>query len=79
MLQKELNFTVKYIKPKDGFWSTPDGHGGMIGVLRRNEADLCTASLSQTPERAQWVDFSTPIMEDILTITMLKTKGVSQI
>ena len=41
----------------DGNWK------GMIGMVHRNQVDLCIADFRETPERATVVDFTPPLME----------------
>ena len=42
-LQEALNFTTVLVRPPDGVWGAVDANGswgGMIGLVKRNEADF---------------------------------------
>ena len=42
-LENALNFTSKIVRPPDGSWGSKDENGrwgGMVGMVKRNEADF---------------------------------------
>ncbi|XP_068223137.1 glutamate receptor ionotropic, delta-2-like [Palaemon carinicauda] len=67
--QIRLNFS-EVLLPTVGF-GTPEPNGswnGMVGVLQRKEADMSPLDFSPSYDRAQVVEFSIPVSEDILII-----------
>ena len=59
-LMSRLNFSVVDVDPPDGAWGSlveVDGGGeawnGMVGMLVRGEADICTAALTINEQRAK--------------------------
>ena len=79
ILQKKLNFSTRALSPADGLWgSLKDDNvtwNGIVGDLKSGRADVSTASLTQTYERNQVIDFSINIME--FTTTLIQPMTVS--
>ncbi|XP_045110455.1 glutamate receptor U1-like isoform X3 [Portunus trituberculatus] len=70
-LADTLNFSYTLVRPPDGAWGAPDELGnwnGMIGMVRRNEADLALGPFGMTEERTKAAEFSYPIMIDYYKI-----------
>ncbi|XP_069169916.1 probable glutamate receptor isoform X3 [Procambarus clarkii] len=66
-LAKSLNFTYRYVMPPDGSYGTKTKDGfwtGMVGLVKRQEADLAIGPLSITLTRTEAVDFTWPIWYD---------------
>ncbi|XP_042241496.1 probable glutamate receptor [Homarus americanus] len=66
-----LNFNYTLVRPPDGAWGAPDSNGvwnGMIGMVKRNEADLAMGPFGITEARAKVVEFSQPILIDYFRI-----------
>ncbi|XP_047490883.1 glutamate receptor-like [Penaeus chinensis] len=64
-----LNYTL--VRPRDGAWGIPTEAGdwnGMIGMVKRNEADLALGPFGLTYSRSRVVDFSSPILIDYYRI-----------
>ena len=63
--------SLSNVSPSDGEWgrlnSTTGLWTGLVGDLESGRADLCASSLTMTGERLRSVDFSTAIMEDVMT------------
>ncbi|XP_050726022.1 glutamate receptor ionotropic, kainate glr-3-like [Eriocheir sinensis] len=78
-LAQALNFSYTLVRPMDGAWGAPDDQGnwnGMIGMVKRNEADLALGPFGMTEARAKVVEFSHPILIDQYKI--LVKKGSAQ-
>lgn len=64
MTQARLNFTVRHVGAEDGEWGRlVAGNGsrrftGMVGLVHRGEADLCTAGLTMTADRMEGIEFT---------------------
>ncbi|XP_064111241.1 probable glutamate receptor [Macrobrachium nipponense] len=70
-LAKSLNFQYVLVRPPDGAWGIPSPSGdwnGMIGMVKRNEADLALGPFGLTYSRSRVVDFSSPILIDYYRI-----------
>ncbi|XP_076044708.1 uncharacterized protein LOC143027321 [Oratosquilla oratoria] len=70
-LAQALNFKYELYRPADGAWGAPQPDGdwnGMIGMVKRNEADLALGPFGLTYSRSQVVEFSQPILIDYYRI-----------
>ncbi|XP_071533139.1 probable glutamate receptor isoform X2 [Panulirus ornatus] len=74
-----LNFEYTLVRPEDGMWGAPNADGtwnGMLGMVKRNEADLALGPFGITEARASVVEFSQPIMIDYFRI--LVKRGLAE-
>ncbi|XP_069995836.1 glutamate receptor ionotropic, kainate glr-3-like [Penaeus vannamei] len=70
-LSSALGFSYTLVRPPDGAWGIPTEAGdwnGMIGMVKRNEADLALGPFGLTYSRSRVVDFSSPILIDYYRI-----------
>ncbi|KAK7498613.1 hypothetical protein BaRGS_00010273 [Batillaria attramentaria] len=73
-LAEELKFTYQLVAPGDGLFGAPEPDGswnGMVGMVKRGEADMAIGPFTITSIRETVVDFTVPYMEDgggILTL-----------
>lgn len=77
-LQDRLGFSYHVENTIDGKWGAVDSDGrwnGMVGMLVRNETDVCISSLSITQQRSTVIDYSQTIIQDILTVIAIKSSG----
>ncbi|XP_071530496.1 probable glutamate receptor [Panulirus ornatus] len=77
-LAKALNFRYTLVRPADGAWGIPDTSGewnGMIGMVKRNEADLALGPFGLTYSRSRVVDFSSPILIDYYRILVRRPRS----
>ena len=78
-LKDRLNFTYSLTGPPDGEWGVlrGDSNGtfwtGMVGQLERKEADLCTAGLSVRLDRQMAIDYTTAVLEELVTLIVPKS------
>nr|XP_045611739.1 probable glutamate receptor [Procambarus clarkii] len=71
VLSRAINFKYTLVRPPDGAWGAPDSNGvwnGMIGMVKRNEADLALGPFGLTGSRAAVAEFSQPIIIDYYRI-----------
>ena len=76
-LSKNLNFTVETHEALGGNAGTAlnGTYSGAIGSLALGESDLSAALLTRTLERAKIVDFSSTLILERLTMTIVKPGG----
>ncbi|KAG7176580.1 Glutamate receptor-like 46 [Homarus americanus] len=77
-LASALNFRYTLVRPPDGAWGIPTSGGdwnGMIGMVKRNEADLALGPFGLTYSRSQVVDFSSPILIDYYRILVRRPRS----
>ncbi|KAK4312415.1 hypothetical protein Pmani_016169 [Petrolisthes manimaculis] len=77
LLAKALNFRYTLVRPPDGAWGIPTEGGdwnGMIGMVKRNEADLALGPFGLTYSRSRVVDFSSPILIDYYRILVRRPR-----
>uniref|UniRef100_A0A6A7GA25 Glutamate receptor n=2 Tax=Hirondellea gigas TaxID=1518452 RepID=A0A6A7GA25_9CRUS len=72
-LAASINFKYKLVRPSDGAWGIPRGDGtgdwnGMIGMVKRDEADLALGPFGVTYSRTQVAAFTSPILIDYYRI-----------
>ncbi len=71
LVREILNFTPRFVSPQTGRYGalTPNASwDGVIGLLHRNEADICLPVITPTPQRFDVIDFAESI---VLFIPML--------
>ncbi|KAA0188335.1 Ionotropic receptor 138 [Hyalella azteca] len=78
-LARAMNFKYKIVRPADGAWGIPrpDGSGdwnGMIGMVKRKEADLALGPFGLTFSRSRVVSFTSPILIDYYRILVRRLK-----
>eukprot|EP00095_Tigriopus_kingsejongensis_P003977 maker-scaffold310_size212938-snap-gene-1.21 protein:Tk03977 transcript:maker-scaffold310_size212938-snap-gene-1.21-mRNA-1 annotation:"hypothetical protein BRAFLDRAFT_85341" len=69
--EARLNFQYRLDPSIDGNWGINDENGtwnGMVGMLVRNESDVCLSYLSVSLERSQVIDFSVTVVMDYMTL-----------
>ncbi|XP_067672268.1 glutamate receptor U1-like [Haliotis asinina] len=74
-LSVRFNFSYKYIEPADGLWGTMEENGswtGIVGMLQRQEADLCSVPYAMSIERAKVMEFTYPILTEYSTVIYKK-------
>ncbi|KAK3853995.1 hypothetical protein Pcinc_039494 [Petrolisthes cinctipes] len=77
LLAKAINFRYTLVRPPDGAWGIPTEGGdwnGMIGMVKRNEADLALGPFGLTYSRSRVVDFSSPILIDYYRILVRRPR-----
>ncbi|TRY72054.1 hypothetical protein TCAL_17138 [Tigriopus californicus] len=77
-LQDRLGFSYHVVSTIDGNWGGLDAEGrwnGMVGMLVRNESDVCISSLSITQQRNEVIDYSQTIIQDVFTVVAIKNSG----
>ena len=68
-----LNFTLEpYLQPDGKYGDDPDSGSSCVGDLQRGKADLSTAGLWASLERAQVVDILSPLLNDKATLYRLR-------
>ncbi|KAF2354691.1 Ionotropic glutamate receptor [Trinorchestia longiramus] len=78
-LAQSINFRYKVTRPPDGAWGIPRKDGsedwtGMIGMVKRHEADLALGPFGLTASRSKVVSFSNPILIDYYRILVRRQK-----
>ncbi|XP_069951463.1 glutamate receptor ionotropic, delta-2-like [Cherax quadricarinatus] len=71
LLAISLNFTYTFVRPPDGSWGTQQADGtwtGMVGIVKREEADIGLGPFGMSAMRAGVVDYTRPILVDYLRI-----------
>ena len=79
-IQDIANFTVKWINPADGYFGAPVGNGswnGMVGQVKRREADIIVTGLAVTFVRSTVADYSIPVLDEKTTMVILNPAFVS--
>ncbi len=80
-LQTKLNFTLEMVCSADGKYGgydkATDSWNGMVRMLMDGKADMINTAFSHTKVRSAVVDFSIPLGQDIDTLTMAVTKGIT--
>ena len=80
LLSKNHNFTRELLLApdgkvggigQDGLWN------GMVGMLLRDEADIISSPLTQTPLRSTVINFTVPIEQEVVTLIAPLRKGVA--
>ncbi|XP_068216641.1 glutamate receptor ionotropic, kainate glr-3-like [Palaemon carinicauda] len=77
-LAKSLKFKYVLVRPPDGAWGIPTSSGdwnGMIGMVKRNEADIALGPFGLTYSRSRVVDFSSPILIDYYRILVKRPRS----
>ncbi|XP_045615622.1 glutamate receptor ionotropic, delta-1-like [Procambarus clarkii] len=77
-LADALHFRYTLVRPPDGAWGIPTSGGdwnGMIGMVKRNEADLALGPFGLTYSRSRVVDFSSPILIDYYRILVRRPRS----
>ncbi|XP_066976896.1 probable glutamate receptor [Macrobrachium rosenbergii] len=72
---KLLNFDYKLVRTADNLWGGPLPNGswtGMLGILKRQEAELSIAPFFITPQREEVCDFTIPVYIDNQAILMIR-------
>ncbi len=72
VLASNVNLTAHFVPSSDGQWGVLTENGtwnGMVGMLARGEADLCTAALSVTLSRSTAIDYTISLEKDIDTLS----------
>ncbi|XP_048258591.1 glutamate receptor-like [Haliotis rufescens] len=67
--------SYKYIEPPDGLWGEVEENGswtGIVGMLQREEADLCSVPYAMNIERAKVMEFTYPILTEYSTVIYKK-------
>ncbi|XP_069957609.1 probable glutamate receptor [Cherax quadricarinatus] len=66
-IAKGVNFSFTYVRPADRLWGARQLDGswtGMVGMLMKKEADIALGPFGTSTDRAEVVDFTTPIWID---------------
>ncbi|XP_067671610.1 probable glutamate receptor [Haliotis asinina] len=74
-LSIRFNFSYRYTEPQDNLWGhkSEDGNWtGIVGVLQREEADMCSVPYAFNVERAKVMEFTYPVLIEYSTV-MYKT------
>ncbi|XP_045118675.1 probable glutamate receptor isoform X2 [Portunus trituberculatus] len=77
-LAQALNFSYTLVRPPDGAWGIPTTDGdwnGMIGMVKRNEADIALGPFGLTYSRSRVVDFTSPILIDYYRILVRRPRS----
>ncbi|XP_068216601.1 probable glutamate receptor [Palaemon carinicauda] len=75
IFSKMLNFDYRLIRTADNLWGGPLPNGswtGMLGILRRQEAELSIAPFFITPQREEVCDFTIPVYIDNQALLMIR-------
>ncbi|XP_046363536.1 probable glutamate receptor [Haliotis rufescens] len=81
-LSKSFNFSYKYIEPPDKLWGhkTEDGNWtGIVGLLQREEADMCSVPYAFNIERAEVMEFTYPVLMEYSTVIYKTSQDESKI
>jgi hypothetical protein len=83
------NSSLAFVSPDDGQWGGNTGEvdeatgvplfNGMVGMLQRKEADICTSGVTITGARSKAVDFSMGVIVDLVTLIQFEDKSSGSI
>ena len=82
IIAQETGFNLEISKPPDNTWGSTLDNGtwvGMVGQLSRGEMDVSTSPLTIMLERSSVIDYSIPVRQVMITLTLMRSGGKKEI